>query len=358
MALPARGRQRSALHRIAYLAYADPQIDSPATLFVVFSPGLRDYVSHVLPALGVPGVRVCTFQDWAAEHRKRLFPSLPDRHREDTPALATRLKLHPALLVALDRHIAQRPGKGTAAQVIDDWMSLLTDHTLLYEVFAEHAPEAFSESQLAEVTQGCRRRNEEVHAWLGGDREERAELDPEDDALLLRLWQLRVGPIAAAGGLPLEYRHVAIDEVQDFSPLEVQVLMDCLDTRRSLTLAGDTQQHVMHEAGFTSWSDFFRHLGIQGTAVETLQVSYRSSDEIARFGQGVLGPLLEGRLPVDHDSLRSAGRVVSLHGSRRLHRFPVRRTDGPDGDRADGLGRLADSLGRDLRDLLRGPAQL
>ncbi len=292
------GKTTVALHRIAYLAYEDPLIDSAATLFVVFSPGLRDYVSHVLPALGVPNVRVCTFQDWAAEHRKRLLPRLPDRHREDTPALATRLKLHPALLIALDRHVTQRPAKGSAAQVIDDWMSLLTDRTLLYEVFAEHAPEAFSERQLAEVTDANRRRNEEVQDWIAGDREVQAELDPEDDALLLRLWQLRVGPIAAKNGAPLEYRHVAVDEVQDFSPLEVQVLMDCLDRRRSLTLAGDTQQHVMHEAGFTSWSDFFRHLGIQGTAVETLQVSYRSSDEIARFGQGVLGPLLEDEFPL------------------------------------------------------------
>ena len=287
------GKTTVALHRIAYLAYDDPSIDSDATMFVVFSPGLRDYVSHVLPALGVGGVRVLTFREWAADHRRRLFPSLPDRQREDTPALTQRLKLHPALLVALERHIAQNPGKGSPAQVIDDWMSVLTDPGQLYEVFAEHAPEAFTESQLAEVTNANRRRFEEVQGWIEGDRESQAELDPEDDALLLRLWQLRVGPIATPGGAPLAYRHVAIDEVQDFAPLEVQVIMECLDARRSLTLAGDTQQHVMQEAGFTSWSDFFRHLGIEGTAVETLQVSYRSSEEIASFGQSVLGDLKE-----------------------------------------------------------------
>ncbi len=292
------GKTTVALHRIAYLAYDDPIIDSPSTLFVVFSSGLRDYVSHVLPALGVSRVKVCTYLEWAAEHRRRLFPELPDRHRDDTPALVQRLKLHPALLRALERRVAQAPGKGSSALVMDDWVSLLTNATFLYEVFAEHAPEAFSESQLKEVTEWCRKRHEECQAWAEGDRDVVAELDPEDDALLLRLWQLRVGPLAGAGGGPLEYRHVAIDEVQDFSPLEVQVLMDCLDGRRSLTLAGDTQQHVMQEAGFTSWSDFFRHLGIEGTAVETLQVSYRSSDEIARFGHGVLGPLREDDLPL------------------------------------------------------------
>ncbi|MBW2243846.1 MAG: ATP-binding domain-containing protein, partial [Deltaproteobacteria bacterium] len=35
-----------------------------------------------------------------------------------------------------------------------------------------------------------------------------------------------------------------------------------------------------------------------GTSVETLQVSYRSSDEIARFGHSVLGPLREDGIPL------------------------------------------------------------
>ena len=117
-----------------------------------------------------------------------------------------------------------------------------------------------------------------------GDRDSGAELDAEDDALLLRAWQLRAGALPAApGGRPLRYRHIAVDEVQDFSPLEVRVLMDQLDERRSLTLAGDTQQHVATDSGFTSWSEFFAHLGLEGTEVETLQVSYRSSEEITRF---------------------------------------------------------------------------
>ncbi len=47
------GKTTVALHRIAYLAYADPSIDGERTLVVVFSRALRDYVSHVLPALGV-----------------------------------------------------------------------------------------------------------------------------------------------------------------------------------------------------------------------------------------------------------------------------------------------------------------
>ena len=98
-------------------------------------------------------------------------------------------------------------------------------------------------------------------------------------------------------GRPLQLRHVAIDEVQDFSPLEVRVLIDCLDDHRSMTLAGDTQQHVLMDAGFSSWNDFFRHLGLAGTEVDTLRVAYRSTHEIVQFALGLLGPLREDETP-------------------------------------------------------------
>ena len=287
------GKTTVALHRIAFLAYDDPAIDSNATLFLVFSQGLRDYVSHVLPALGVSRVGVRTFHQWSGDVRRRHFPQLPERIRPDTPALVARLKLHPALEVALERQVARAPGAPSRARAIDDWISVLGDLALLRDAFAEVAPEAFRPAHLEEAVAHCRRQMEAVQAWLGGDREVEAELDLEDDPLLLRAWQLRNGPLLAPSGEPLSYRHIAIDEVQDFSPLEVRVLIECADARRSVTLAGDTQQHVMQAAGFSDWSQFFRHLGLAAAHVDTLQISYRSSAEITRFAMELLGPLRE-----------------------------------------------------------------
>ena len=287
------GKTTVALHRIAFLAYDDPAIDSNATLFLVFSQGLRDYVSHVLPALGVSRVGVRTFHQWSGDVRRRHFPQLPERIRPDTPALVARLKLHPALEVALERQVARAPGEPSRARAIDDWISVLGDLALLRDAFAEVAPEAFRPAHLEEAVAHCRRQMEAVQAWLGGDREVEAELDLEDDPLLLRAWQLRNGPLLAPSGEPLSYRHIAIDEVQDFSPLEVRVLIECADARRSVTLAGDTQQHVMQAAGFSDWSQFFRHLGLAAAHVDTLQISYRSSAEITRFAMELLGPLRE-----------------------------------------------------------------
>ena len=291
------GKTTVALHRIAYLAYDDARIDSERTLVVVFSPALRDYVGHVLPALGVSRVQVRTFHDWAADQVRRLFPMLPRDLREDTPAEAHRLKLHPALLTALERQVARVVGRPSAAQAIDDWASMLSDAPFLTSVLDEIAPGAFGSEEIRRITEWSRREHEKLVAWLEGDRDAQAEIDAEDHALLLRAWQLRVGPIPGRGSEPLRYRHVAIDEVQDFSPVEVRVLLDCLDKRRSITLAGDTQQHITTDAGFTSWATFFSHLGLDGAEVSTLEVSYRCSRQIAGFAYALLGDLHEDERP-------------------------------------------------------------
>ncbi len=287
------GKTTVALHRIAWMAFEDQRINGPQTLFLVFSKALRDYVSHVLPALGVHKVAVKTFREWSVALRKRHFPRLPKHVRDDTPAQVVRLKLHPLMLEVLRRQVRDVDAPANGDQAIDDWMSALTNLDLMLEVVASMAPGAFTREQLARIVTWSRDRNSEIVEWMDGDREVSAALDIEDDALLLRAWQLRVGALRHQKRRPLRYRHIALDEVQDFSPLEVQVLLGTLDQRKSITLAGDTQQHVMQDAGFTSWSDFFRYLGVDGVAVNTLKVSYRSSRPIVSFAMRLLGDLRE-----------------------------------------------------------------
>ena len=291
------GKTTVALHRIAYLAYESPEFDSPSTLFLVFSRALKDYVGHVLPALGVPRARVETFHGWATGMRKRHFPKLPNAVRDTAPAIVVRLKQHPVMLAVLEQQIASVDGPHTPEVAIDDWISAISTLELLTEVFREHAPDAFSAAELQKAARYNHDRASELYTWMEGDKEAPAALEPEDIPLLLRAWQLRVGPLRSKGKTPLRYRHLAIDEVQDFSPTEVRVLLDCLDKHQSITLAGDTQQHVMVDSGFTSWADFFRHLGVRGTAVNTLSISYRSSAEIVGFALALLGDLLEDEPP-------------------------------------------------------------
>jgi len=287
------GKTTVALHRIAYLSFEDPEVDTDKTLVVAFSHALRNYVGHVLPSLGLVNVRIATFQEWAAEQRMRHFPRLPRSVREDTPALVQRMKLHPVIEASLAEQVRRSNGAGSAGQALDDWASVLTNEELLAEICASQSPPPFTHEEIRRFVDWNRRRNEELFDRLEGDLESHPELDAEDDALLLRAWQLRVGPLHKRRGRALRYRHVTIDEVQDFSPIEVQVLLGCLDRNRSITLAGDTQQHVIEHSGFTSWGEFLQRLGVPGTAIETLRISYRSTAQILEFALDLLGDLRE-----------------------------------------------------------------
>ncbi|MFP6663219.1 MAG: 3'-5' exonuclease [Deltaproteobacteria bacterium] len=286
------GKTTVALHRVAFLAFDDPRIDGPDTLVVMFSEALRKYVSHVLPSLGLHQVRPSTYREWERRLRRRHFPRLPQKEREDVPGVVTRAKLHPLTGMALARHIEQNPAPATAEQALDDWAHVLTDRALLGEIRDELGTAAFSDDELDRMVAWNRDHIGAVQDFLAGE-DSSAEMDAEDDAVLLRAWQLRVGPLRGKGGRPLLLRHIVLDEVQDFSPLEVQVLLGCLDRRGSITLAGDTQQHVVENSGFTSWADFLGHLGVAGQEVETLKINYRSSAPISKFAFDVLGDLRE-----------------------------------------------------------------
>lgn len=122
--------------------------------------------------------------------------------------------------------------------------------------------------------------------------EERASLDREDDAILLRLMQRVRGPLRRSQITkdPLSYEHLLIDEAQDLSPLEMAVLFDTVSRGQSITLAGDTAQRLHMDNGFSDWATVLGELGLSHVQVEPLELSYRSTFEILQIAQHVLGP--------------------------------------------------------------------
>lgn len=101
------GKTTIGLHRLAYLAYRDKRRFRPdKMLVVVFNDALARYIAEVLPALDVEGVAVRTYEKWAKKLRVSHVRELPEEYADDTPPAATRLKKHPAMLVAIDRYVA------------------------------------------------------------------------------------------------------------------------------------------------------------------------------------------------------------------------------------------------------------
>jgi DNA helicase II / ATP-dependent DNA helicase PcrA len=282
------GKTTVALHRVAYLVFQDSHRFSPdRTQVIVGSRALASYIMQVLPALGVEGVAVTTFESWASKLRRRHFPKLPRRYADDTPFVVTRLKLHSALVPVLAEAVAQYP----SLDPVQLFEELFTSRQWLGELFEKHAPGAFNAGELDQVHRWCSRQHFIRVDGEGANEHEKPALDVEDDALLLRLHQLVKGRLRYTGQRPLAYNHLVVDEVQDLSPIELAVLLDTASPRAAVTLAGDTAQRLNEDADFRSWEEVLSILGHEGVELSPLKVSYRSTVEIMRVAREVLGPL-------------------------------------------------------------------
>ncbi len=102
------GKTTIGLHRLAYLAFQDTRRFRPdKMLVIVFNDALARYVARVLPALGIEGVAIRTYEDWVRRIRQGLYPRLPSTYREDTPSVVSRFKKHPLLLRLIDQHVSR-----------------------------------------------------------------------------------------------------------------------------------------------------------------------------------------------------------------------------------------------------------
>ena len=98
------GKTTVGLHRVAYLAFTEPQRFRPDKMLVVVPhDALRHYVARVLPSLGLEGVTITTFDRIAHRMMPTSFPKLPTLINKDTPPVVSRIKSSGALLRAIEK---------------------------------------------------------------------------------------------------------------------------------------------------------------------------------------------------------------------------------------------------------------
>lgn len=252
-------------------------------------------------------------------------------------------------LNVLEREI--RRGLATARDVVGAWSELITDKATLSRVFERYAPGQFSPAEMNQAHEWCSTQSglvlleaeqlQEATARGAQDKEkdkdkaaekparrverqeaggaegeaeaagndadgpdeepaEEAQLDAEDDTLLLRFSQRLRGPLLrpGAGQEALSYEHILIDEAQDMSPVELAVVTQTVTGGQSITLAGDVAQRLYMDNGFTGWNDLLSELGLSHVQVEPLQITYRSTEQVTAFAHAVLGPLAPATVPV------------------------------------------------------------
>ena len=345
------GKTTIGVHRLAYLAYQDKhRFSGDKMLVVVGSPALRAYIGEMLPSLGLDNLPVETYGEWAEETRKKQYPWLEVEVEDSTPSVVTRLKTHSVLLRLIEERAqafqedprTRKDSRGA----IQLWAEILTDWPALKAAFEKEPDPEFTETDLKRAWRWCSDRCPAVLELDPGDRAERkaamdaepaeeneddlgadnksvnnddrARLDPEDDAILLRIYQKIRGELRK-GKLPLVYEHLFVDEAQDLSPIDLAVLLDCVRTvkdknkegieLRSATLAGDTAQRIHMDSGFKDWKKVLDDLGLARVDIEPLRIAYRSTKEVLDVARAVLGHLAD---PVVPNAPRH-GAPVELH---------------------------------------------
>ncbi len=265
---------------------------------------------------------------WAGLKRLALLPRLREMKNWLNSGAASR-----AGIGDQDRANLQgvlRRARAEANDVYAAWADLLTDRQRLQQVLQDHdadvSPEEVREfvrwvgiqsdepvRDSSEGTKKGRRSNSEDEPeshtrdqhGVGVDGRQLDDdlphgcLDENDDALLLKLAQLKYGGLPIAGTKrTVTYEHVIVDEAQDLSPTDIGVLRGALTKRESMTLAGDTAQKLIFDNGFDTWESMLEAVGIKGLKIDQLRISYRSTQQIVAFARHVLGPLADPEPPI------------------------------------------------------------
>ncbi|MEQ1506612.1 MAG: AAA family ATPase [Myxococcota bacterium] len=274
------GKTTLALRRLAAHRRADPDVHA---VVIVPVDGLVAPIERLCARLGA-GAEVTTFDRWVTREAHRVFPRIPRRRSQDTPAASVAFRRHPAVRAVLD-DVVVRGDTVRAGHLFELW----GDDRLLAAIV--DASDGALDPAMAAATRD--------HAAI-----QHAARDRDDDGRLIRsfgvpltdgtplhdaeslaaedlpvLFALRA---IATGGRPAvrEIDHLVIDEAQELAPLELALLGTAALGGAALTVAGDDRQRLDPTAWFDGWPASLRELGRRFEPF-ALTRGYRSHPEIA-----------------------------------------------------------------------------
>lgn len=347
------GKTTVALHRLAFLLYQyEGRIK--AERMIIFAPNrmFLDYISGVLPELGVGDIAQTTYSDWATQllrHEVTLTdPSETmaywfehPRTAEELEHASGRYKGSLAFKEAIDRRLAELtdqilpelpfqplPRLELKPEQMKEWHdtdygeeSLMQKRDRLASRIRRWleselktrgiADKKLRASALAKLNSFVKRIPSftavQLYASLfkgksalpsvpktiakaTAERLSRGEASAEDLAALAYI-DLRLNGLRDA-----PFDHIVIDEAQDYSPFQLETLRLCQRTV-SMTVLGDLQQGIHGYTGITRWDELMGLYGDDETGFYELNRSYRSTMEIIEFANVILGGMTGGVKP-------------------------------------------------------------
>ncbi|MGO4698202.1 UvrD-helicase domain-containing protein [Paenibacillus sp. 2TAB26] len=342
------GKTTVALHRLAFLLYqyADRM---RAERMIIFAPNrmFLDYISGVLPELGVGDIQQTTFSDWSLELlEKTVTVSDPSetmaywfeerRTASEVENASGRFKGNLDFKAIIDERIAnfeQRivpttsflpiDGLELSPEQIREWydtdygeetlmkkrdrlvsrirrwmeselkMKRIVDKKIRakaltkFNSYTKKIP-AYTSLQLYASLFSGKQLESRIPKVIAAATAERLkkEMAAAEDLAPLAYIQLQLF------GLPKQFfDHIVIDEAQDYSPFQLEVLRLCQRTA-SMTVLGDLQQGIHAYAGVQSWTELTALFNEEQIDFYELNRSYRSTMEIIEFANKILGSMI------------------------------------------------------------------
>lgn len=347
------GKTTVALHRLAFLLYQYAG-RMRAERMMIFAPNrmFLEYISGVLPELGVGDIGQTTFADWSLEllgHEVFLTSAADtltywfEEHRttEEMEHASARLKGSLAFKALVDNRIAEvernvvpdlpfepLPGLTLSPEMMREWyetdygdeplmkkrdrlvsrirrwfeselkMRRIVDKKVRAKAltklnsYSKKIPSLSAPKLYAMLFQGKQALPEvpKAVATATSARLKSGYADAEDLAPLVYI-HLRLY------GMELSpYDHIVIDEAQDYSPFQLEALRLC-QTTPSMTVLGDLQQGIHAYTGIQSWEELTVLFNEEQTGYFELNRSYRSTMEIIEFANRILGAMGGGVKP-------------------------------------------------------------
>jgi DNA helicase-2/ATP-dependent DNA helicase PcrA len=382
------GKTTVALHRLAYLLY-QYQEQVKAERMMIFAPNAMflDYISGVLPELGVGNVRQATFTEWALDilgDDVRLVEGTGEGSQwfslqGNRPAISDetpgRYKGSLRYKEWLDAHLREYEQAFLPDQDFEVWDRRVLPVRMIrewFEVEYRHYPLAMRSERL----QGRMNRWLEMQLKEIGDakiRKERSKTAkqrlkayakklPATNALGFYKWlfdkasesvpagiaaqtkaALRKGQVMPEDLAPLvwihlylhgpvfTFDHVVLDEAQDVPPIQI-ALLNAMMAEPSFTILGDLAQGIHTYRGIRRWEEFEEVFPLDRTSYHELKQSYRSTLEIIEFANRIL-PYTDTSLPPAQPVFRSGEpvRIERTVTAGRMARITAFITDNREG---------------------------
>ncbi|WP_161519854.1 MULTISPECIES: HelD family protein [Bacillus] len=337
------GKTTIALHRLAFLIY-EYREQLEAERMIVFAPNslFLDYISSVLPELGVGNISQTTFSDWALRtlddsvKLKQTEEKLKEAfsiNRDEKKVMLGKLKGTLEFKTFIEERMIQFENELVPTKDFEAWDRAIIpveDVKKWMQVEYKHYPLQKRRERLV----GRMKRWIEIELKKFGETNEKKLLKKEATKRLnayMKFWPkmsalslyssivkskeiLEVLPEelvketekscrkkeVCVEDLPAliyihhritgieigqKFHHVVIDEAQDFSPFQVYVLKE-ITLGNSFTILGDLSQAIYDYQGIEDWNAFKEVF--QETGYYELTRSYRSTKEIIEFANEII----------------------------------------------------------------------